>query len=138
MLQIEIAEKAKELWPRSTPAEIELLTKLFSNIPNEKASRILEEARLDCQYQSLPLKDIKRRATASGLTGYTNGQYIDVWAVDLKGKPRLCSCLAQNDEGAKVQMGKYLMKHNIDPTGYVLFIDHASMWNYRMQCIGVR
>ena len=138
MLQIEIAEKAKALWPKSSPTEIELLMKLFSNVPNDKAEKILEDARLDCQYQSLPLKDIKRRATASGLTGYTNGTYIDVWAVDIKGKFKLCSCLAQNDEGARVQMGKYLMKHNFDPTNYTLFTDHQSFWDYRMEILGVR
>jgi hypothetical protein len=115
-----------------------LVVKLFSDVPDEKVISVLEDARADCQYQSLPIKDIKRRATASGLTGYTNGRYIDAWAVDLNGKYKMCSCLAQNDEGAKVQMGKYLTKHNIDPTGYTLFTDHESFWNYRMQCIGVR
>ena len=138
MLQIEIAEKAKDLWPRSTPAEIELLTKIFSNTHGDKAEKILEDARLDCKYQSLPLKDIKRRATASGLTGYTKGTYIDVWAVDINGKYKMCACLAQNDEGAKVQMGKYLLKYNIDPTGYTLFTTHETFWDYRMKILGVR
>jgi hypothetical protein len=87
---------------------------------------------MDCQYQSLPLKDIKRRALSCGLTGYTSGRYIDVWAVDIHKKFKMCACLAQNDEGARVQMGKYLKKHNFDPTNYTLFTDHQAFWDYRM------
>jgi hypothetical protein len=138
MMQIEIQEKAKELWPRSTPAEISLLTKIFSNTTAERASSILEEARIDSQYQTLPLKDIKRRAGACGSTGNLSGRFIDCWAVDTNGKYKMCAVLASTSEGAKVQMEKYLQSRcNVDPSFYTIIVeDFKAFWAYRMQTLG--
>ena len=144
MLQIEIVEKAKALWPRSTPAELSLLTKIFSNIQGDKAGGILEDARIDSKYQSLPLKDIKRRAMACGFTGSLSGRYIDCWAVHYKtAKFKLCAVLAQTAEGAKVQMEKYLTKCRVEPTDYTIFAGNGddtrlAMSDYRMKILGLK
>jgi hypothetical protein len=137
MLQIEIAEKIKGLWPASTPDQISALMKNFSDIDPAKLVEILEDVWNTTKFKTIQSDEITRRVRMSGLTGYTNGRYIDVWGVDLDGKYKMCSCLAQNEEGARVQMGKYLLKHNHDPTDYTLFTDFISFWQYRMKCNGL-
>lgn len=119
-----------------------LLTKLFSNTSNEKAVTILEDARMDCQYQTIPLKDIKRRATSSGLTGGINGRYIQAWAVHQKtARPCECMVLASNNEGAAVQMRKYLAnKCRVNPDEYAVFVGETSCVDkhkYRMEVLGL-
>jgi hypothetical protein len=110
--------------------------KIFSNLPGPKAIGILEDARIGSQYQSLPLKDIKQRTVACGCTGQLNGSYIECWAVhQITKKFKNCCVLAQNNEGAKSMMEKYLVNRcHVEPEGYVLFIgveSHQAFWDYR-------
>jgi len=113
--------------------------KNFSNIDPHKLIDILEDVWNTTKYKTIQADEITRRVRMSGLTGYTSGTYIDVWAVDLDGKYKMCSCLARNEEGARVQMGKYLEHRcHVNPADYALFTDFMLFWDYRMCTIGVR
>jgi hypothetical protein len=131
MLQIEIIEKAKELWPRSTPAELSLLTKIFSHLDGKKAIAILEAARIDSKYATIPFKAIKDRARVMGGGTGRIGSYIECWAVHYQsGYTYNCMVLATNDEGAKCMMEKYLTNRcRVEPSWYTLFVGENSQQN---------
>ena len=142
---LEIVEKAGELWPKASPAELGLLEKVFSNTDSYKAISILEDARIDSKYASLPLKDIKRRVIAGGTAGTLNGYYTDCWAAHQEtAKFKFCTVLAQNDEGAKVQMEKYIGHYlKLELSEYVIFVGNGdktrlALNDFRMKILGTR
>jgi len=136
MLQIEIIEKAKELWPKSTPAELSLLTKIFSNLDGQRAIDILEDARINSRYATIPFKEIQRRARVLCSKSGLSGSYIECWAVHQETKKFYnCCVLAQTDEGARMMMISYLQHRcHVEPTDYTLFIgkeSHQGFWDYQ-------
>ena len=137
---LEIVERAQGLFPKSSPVQLATLERIFSNIDTDKALDILEEAFIDHRFQTLPTPDLKRRAKACGLTGGMSGGYIDCWAVDVNGKYKMCSVLATNPEGAKVQMEKYLTNVcNVEPSFYTIFVENfKAFWVYRMRTMGIK
>ena len=140
MLQLEIAEKAKELWPKSTAAELSLLTKVFSNVDSSRAMDILEEARIDSQYQSLPLKNINAKAR-DAKKRKTAGNYIECWAVHKEtGKFKTAWVMASDDYGAKVMMAKRLKTVcEVEPTDYIIVVgSNAAFQDCRMKILGFR
>jgi hypothetical protein len=142
---LEIVEKAGELWPKASPAELGLLEKVFSDIDGQKAISILEDARIACRYQTIPFPDLKRRVTGCGSAGALNGYYTDCWAVhNQTAKFKFCAVLAQNSEGAKVQMEKYIGHYlKLELSEYVIFVGNTdktklALDDYRMKILGTR
>ena len=117
------------LWPKSSPAVLSLLEKVFSDIDTDKAMSILEDARIDSVYQTLPLKDIKRRTKACGSGGTIDGIFWDCYAVhDLNAKFKNCVVTATNEDGARIQMNNYLAYCKLEPMDYTLFIGEGSQF----------
>ena len=133
---LEIMEKAQGLWPKSTPDQIALLTKTFSNVDTEKALGILDDAKRASRYQAIPFPDIEARTKKSGFTDGAS-DYIECWAVHQETKKfKTCCVLAQTAEGAKTMMKSYLRHRcRVEPLDYVLFIgkeNFKAFWDYRM------
>jgi len=132
----EIIDKAKSLWPKATDAEIGLLKRIFDGADETKAIKILEEARIDSKYATIPFRHIKEKATHAASSGKAGG-YIECWAVHQETKKfKNCCVLAQTNEGAQTMMVSYLRHRcHVEPTEYVLFIgaeSHQAFWDYRM------
>ena len=132
-----VVELAEKLWPKASSAELSLVEKIFTDIPESKARSILEDARISSRYASIPLKDIEERA--SKVTKAVDGTYIECWAVhEVTGKHTSCFVVAQSNEGAKVQFEKYLEKYNYIPIEHTLFIGKETereMNKYRIQVL---
>ncbi len=133
-----VVELAEKLWPKASSAELSLVEKIFTDIPESKARSILEDARIGSRYASIPLKDIEDRA--SKVTKAVDGTYIECWAVhEITGKHKGCMILAQDAYGARVQMGKYLNQVcNVEPTEYKIFVGKETeleMHRYRIQVL---
>jgi len=117
-----VTQTAQELWPRITDIEIKLLNDIFQNVMVQKAIQIMEDARIDSQYASIPFKAIKQRVGNMAGGGKINGLLYDCWAVnDLNGKHKNCVVTARNEEGARYEMNKFLTGCKLEPTQYTLF-----------------
>jgi len=119
---LNVINKAQKLWPKASDAEVELAAKLLRNIKDARAIRILEQARIDCKYATIPLKDIKARARAHGSN--PGCSYVDCVAVNKDtGKLYECSVAAENEQAAGHLMRKYLKNVcKVEPAEYTLFI----------------
>jgi hypothetical protein len=118
---------------------------MFSNTSSDKATEMLEDARIDSQYQTIPFKDIKRRIAACGSTGGINGYYTDCRAVHWKtGRALMVSVLAQNEDGALRQMQKYIgVWLKFELSDFTLFIGNGDKTRLayndcRMRILGTR
>lgn len=143
MLNLEIAEKIKGLWPQSTTDQISLAVTLFSDVPDHSIVNVLEKARKASKYHAIPYADIEARLRACGTTGGLHGSYYDCWAVhQVTARFKFCAVLAQSIEGAKVQMEKYIGYYlNLELSAYVLFVGKESqlaMSDYRMKLLGLK
>ena len=127
----EIIDKAKSLWPKATDAEIGLLKRIFDGVEENKAIEILQDARIDSKYATIPFKAIKHRSRVLCGKSRLNGSYIECWAVHHgTGKTFVCMVLARNDEGAKVMMDRYLAAWcKVEPSLYTVFIGEGSQQN---------
>lgn len=110
---------------------------------DHKIIDVLESARADSRYNTIPFTDIKKRVRSCGSTGGLNGQYYDCWAVHQQtARFKFCAVLANGIEGAKVQMEKYIGYYlNLELSAYVLFVGKESqlaMSDYRMKLLGLK
>lgn len=128
---------AEKLWPKATDIDFDLLDKVLANTPEDQTKSILEDARIDNKYNTVPLKYIKERVAGLRSAGSASG-YIDCWAVHPDtAKFKNCMVLASNNEGANVQMQKWLeYRCHVEPTEWVIFVDdHQAFANYRVKIL---
>ena len=114
-------------------------------MPDSTVVDILEKARKASRYNAIPFTDIDKRIRACGSSRGLNGYYIDCWAVHQEtAKFKFCAVLAQNDEGAKVQMEKYIGHYlKLELSEYTIFVGNTdktrlALSDYRMKLLGVR
>ena len=127
---------AERLWPKASDVEFDLLAKILVGVPEDQAKGLLEEARIDSKYNSIPLKAIKAAAAKVKSSGKAS-DYIDCWAVHYETKKyKECCVLASDNYGATVMMQQYLKNRcHVEPTDYVIFVgkeNFKAFWDYRM------
>lgn len=137
---LNIVSKAEQLWPKATDVELELLSKIFKGVAEDKAISILEDARIDCKYNRIPLSDIKERANRVQKDSGMTGSHIDCWAVHQQtGRYYECVVVANDEYGAKTQMQKYLKEVcNVEPSMYAIFVgeeQNFAMHQYRHEIL---
>jgi hypothetical protein len=141
----EIIDMAQQLWPKANGQECGLLSKRMKHLFLDDAKAILEEAKMESSYQTLPLKDISRRLRA--YKPKQTGQRITCYALKQEtGEDLEAVCLANSNEGARVEMAKYIRGDNhidefghkkweYDPTDYVIFTDHSTFFHARHEIL---
>ena len=132
----ELMDIAEQYWPKANGFECGLLGKRMKHMFLDDAKSILEEAKMESSYQTLPMKDIAKRLRA--YKPKRTGQMIDCYALEQEtGKYFEVVCLANSNDGARVEMAKWLRGENhtdeygykkweYDPTDYIIFTDHLS------------
>ncbi len=132
-----ILDKIQGLWPKANEDEIQLLNRILDGIPEDQAVKLLEDARAESAYSTIPFKGIKAKSVKIDTHIRLSGTYIECWAVhkDTK-KYKNCCVLANDNYGANVMMAKYLKNRcNVEPTDYVIFVgkdNFRAFFNYRM------
>lgn len=120
---LNVIDRAGELWPKATDAEIGLVGKLFKDIPEDKAIEIMDDARMGSRYTSVPFPEMKKRVRQ--ITGHSkiNGFFFDCWAVnELTGKFKNQVVTAMDEFGARTEINKYLEQYGHHPVNFTLFI----------------
>ena len=89
-----------------------------------EAIELLEDARVESKYSTIPFQAIKAKVGSKAKSGGMYGEHYDCWAVHMNtGKKIECVVVANSGEGAKEQMQKYLrIICDVDPSIYALFI----------------
>lgn len=124
MTEIEVSEIlkiAEGYWPKATGHELGLLGRTMKRLFMSDAKNILDETKLEHQYQTFPLEKIAKKVKSHKPRRL--GQDITCYALDAKGDWYECVVTAQSNDGAKVQMAKYLVEICYqDPTDFIVFV----------------
>ena len=131
MLAIEaddIVKLARQFWNKAQPFELTLLKKQIVTMDADEVTAILESARLDTKFNVFPLKDINDRLNQAKKKNPASGSYITCYALNpMTGKSIEVNVLSQSNDGAKVEMGKYMLQWGMDPVDYILYISEECL-----------
>lgn len=134
----EVLKIAEDFWPKTSPAELGLLRKIVGPMSFYGAKEVLERARIDSKYMTLPIKEISKHVKV--WKSKPIGEQITCCALEREtGKSYECVVLAQSSEGAKVGMAKYLTRYNLDPTDFIIYVgeenfDSFFFERHRIRC----
>ena len=141
----ELLDIAEQYWPKANGFECGLLGKRMKHLFLDDAKVILEEAKMESSYQTLPMKDIAKRLRA--YKPKQTGQKITCYALDQESAGYIeAVCLANSEEGARVEMAKFLRGENhmdefghkkweLDPTDYIIFTDFNSFFDAKHEIL---
>lgn len=122
----EIMEIALQFWEKAKEFELGLLRKQIANLFFEDVKKILEQTRLETKFTTLPLQAINVKLKSLKGRG-PSGDYTPCYAINMNtGSSREVMVFSQGDEGAKVEMGKYLLKWGHEPTDWVIYVGKDS------------
>jgi len=128
MLAIEaddIVKLARQFWNKAQPFELVLLKKQIVTMDAEKVTAVLESARLSTKFNVFPLQDINSRLSAIKKNG--SGEHISCYVLNpLTGKNMEIAVMAKSNEGAKVELCRYLQQWGMEATDYILYISEES------------
>ena len=125
-----IIEIAEQFWKRAEQFELGLLRKVCENLFFDDVKTVLEQCRLESKYSTLPLPMINERLKA--LHRKTKSQnYINCYALcPMTAKGLEVSVYANTNDGAKVEMEKYLRRFGLEPNDYIIYIGDANFDQY--------
>ena len=142
MDQIDVAkiiELAEQFWPKAKPFELGLLKKITSKLDFESVKGILEDARVESNYSTLPLKAVKEKLTNLQKRCRLNGgSWYDCYALHIEtAKSYECMVMAASDLGAREQFIKYLLRYGIDPIDHDLYIGEENRNQFLKDRFGI-
>lgn len=127
----ELTKMAAMLWPKATDAELVLLAnKVFSWSDYEKARAALEEVKMRCKYQTLPLAEInaavqercrKPPVAEASTRVYFLNRDERVTRNDVN-YGNVLVCRADDPDAALRQARDWLAKEGLPPENYLLFV----------------
>jgi hypothetical protein len=123
----ELMQLVAEYFPKTAQSEFRLLRKVVGGMPFKDAKELIEQAKLDTKYLTLPIQAINK--AVKGHRQPRLGEYHPCWALKIDGdgsKWEECMVLAQSNDGAKVEFAKYLAYNKLDATDYMLYIGQES------------